>query len=130
MLWFRQIMFKVMYLSDRKQRTKIGSLFSYWFDISVVVAQGSILGTLLFNIFINDLFFMIIDQMFAILQFYSCGKKLENIFVNLKIDLKNVLYWFQVNSLKANPGQFQFIILGDKKNNTFVLNIHDKEIKN
>ena len=55
-------------LSVRKQRTKIGSLFSYWFDISVIVAQSSILGPLLFNIFINDLFFMIIDQMFTILQ--------------------------------------------------------------
>ena len=61
---------------------------------------------------------------------YSRGKKLENIFVNLEIDLKNVLYWFQDNSLKANPGKFQFMILGDKKNNTFVLNIHDKETKN
>ena len=60
---------------------------------------------------------------------YSCDKKLANIFVNLKIDLKNVLYWFQVNSLKANPGQFQFMIPGDK-NNTFVLNIHNNEIKN
>ena len=61
---------------------------------------------------------------------YSCDKKLENIFVNLKIDLRNVLYWLQVISLKANSGKFEFIILGDKKNNTFVLIIHDKEIKN
>ena len=42
---------------------------------------------------------------------YSCDKKLENVFVNLKIDLIIVLYWFQVNSLKANPGKFQFIKL-------------------
>ena len=41
-----------------------------------------------------------------------------------------MLHWFQVNSLKSNPGKFQFMILGDKKNNTFVLNIHDNEIKN
>ena len=72
--------------------------------------------------------------MFAILQMitllYSCDKKLKNTSVNLKTNLKNVLYWFEVNSLKANPGKFQFMILGDKKNNTFVLNIHDKEIKN
>ena len=122
------------YLSNRKQTTKIDSSFSYWFDISVCVSLGSILGLLLFNIFINDLFFMVIRS--EVCNFaddntlYSCDKKLENIFVHLKIDLKNVLYWFQVNSLKANPGKFQFMILGDKKNNTFVLIIHDKEIKN
>ena len=28
--------------------------------------------------------------------------------------MKNVLKWFMLNSLKANPGKFQFMILGDK----------------
>ena len=27
---------------------------------------------------------------------------------------KNILKWFRLNSLKANPGKFQFMILGDK----------------
>ena len=44
------------YLSNRKQRTKIGSSFSYWFDISADVPQGLILGPLLFNTFINDFY--------------------------------------------------------------------------
>ena len=59
--------------------------------------------------------------MFAILQMITLYMVVTN--------LKNGLYWFQANSLKANPGKFQFMILGDKKN-AFVLNIRDKEIKN
>ena len=36
-------------------------------------------------------------QIITLYVVYSCDKKLENIFVDLEIDLKNVFYWFQVN---------------------------------
>ena len=55
------------YLSKRYQQVKIGSVFSSYLEILRGVPQGSILGSIIFNIFINDLIFFIQKQKFAIL---------------------------------------------------------------
>ena len=49
------------YLSNRKQRTRINESYSSWQEILFGVPQGFILGLLLFNIFIRDLFIMMDD---------------------------------------------------------------------
>ena len=121
------------YLSHRKQRTKIGSSYSDWYEIVRGVPQGSILGPLLFNIFINDLFLFI--EKANICNFaddnsiYSCTKNLRTVLKNLKHDMINVSKWFKVNSMKANPKKFQFMILGKGTRQTITLNINNIKIR-
>ena len=110
----------------------VGLALSSWCDINTSVPQGSILCPLLSDIFINDLFFSVKKsdvRNFADDNSLFCGdKSLDLVFLNFNNDLSNVMDWFKINSLKFNPGKFQFMVLGASKNDCFNLNVTGKII--
>ena len=75
------------YLSNRAQQVRLGSHTSTWEKILKGAPQGLILGTLIFNVFLNDIFFFI-NQ--GIIYNYANDNTLSFVHANAEV-LKKVL---------------------------------------
>ena len=121
------------YLSKRYHRVKIGNTYSEWLQTILGIPQGSILGPLMFNIFLNDLFFFI--QETEICNFaddnslYTSGKCTQEVILSLQRETTNVLNWFKLNSMVANPAKFQFMLLGNKHDETVSFSVNGVNLK-
>ena len=92
------------YLSNRSQKTNVGSSFSTYLDIVYGVPKGSILGPLLFNIDLCDLFLENYSSDFANFSDdttpYECGHSFNEVINNFETTTEKVFEWFSFNNLK------------------------------
>ena len=93
--------------------------------------QISVLGPILFNIFVNDLLFAVNEA--SICNFaddntlYVCDQDITNVLRRLKKDLDVVVNWFSSNGMVANPDKFKVIFPGSQ--NVISINIGPLQLK-
>ena len=105
------------YCYDRKQRVRIGTSTSSLRDVTSVVPQGSILGPLLFLVYINDL-----PQKIEYSQTYGYAddyKLLSNNKHELQIALQKLNEWCNNNEMRLHENKCK--ILCFKKNSLFTI---------
>ena len=116
------------------QQVRLGSQTSTWEKVLKGVPQGPILGPLLFNVFLNDIFFFI-NQ--GVIYNYADDNTLSFIHANTDVLKKvleeescNLIKWFFIHFIKANPTKFQAICIGKRAHDNITsFNIDSAEIK-
>ena len=108
------LLYCLSYMSDRKQRTKVNNSFSTWQDIISGIPQGSIIGPLLFNIYINDIFFLINGTSLANYADdntpYTMNKDIKEVLNNLLNDTNILKDWFRNNYFVLNNDKCNLLI--------------------
>ena len=106
--WFRD------YLSNRKQYVHINGTSSGQLPISCGVPQGSILGPLLFLVYVNDLA-TVSEHALTILfaddtNLIYNGKTYNELKILIKNDLSKISHWFKANKLALNESKTKYMI--------------------
>ena len=105
------------YLRNRRQCVKINSFYSLWEEILFGVSEGSILGPVLFNSFLSDLFLFIKNKDVASYSGettpYETAGSSAHVIHNLQVLGNTLLSWFNGNSMKASPGKCHLLLSGN-----------------
>ena len=114
---YDSLVFIQSYLSEKQQRTKVNNAYNTYSDLFFGVPQGSILGPLLFNIYISDIFNYIDKCDIASYADdntpYTSDFNLEKVIQKLELTTNNLFEWFKNNHTKANTDKCHLVVSRD-----------------
>ena len=106
------------YLAKRKMRVVVDGVSSEWARVSMGVPQGSILGPLLFLIFMNDLPDVVEECTINLYAddttIYSADANPAILSSRVERDLRRVADWISSNGLRMNVAKTQLMVLSRK----------------
>ena len=109
------------YLSARQQRVRLSGQHSSMKTVMKGVPKGSILGPILFNIFMNDLSYAIDEcTLFTYAddtQLFKSAEDIDQVEHAINADLKKVDEWYEFNQMKRNHSKYQAITFGRVERN-------------
>ena len=102
------------YFFNRQQGTKINRDFSSWEEVLFGVPQGSVLGPILFNTFLGDLFLVMTENEFTSYvddtTLYDADNTIEKVISSSQEPSEKLFKWFSDNQMQGTSGKCHMIL--------------------